>query len=284
MAHLLKQVEGLAKGDGVSFCLTSPFPSAFHLEGINFVGALWSADGHWCPRFAGKGSGCCSVLCTPSLGGLVSGAKGMYSRNAPFCSVSSWDQCCRLCPSPPACPFPPLRKKAASSSEHSWAQKNARAAAQVLEAGGGTKQQWTESKGAEPKPSPSQSQRSWVKRSRVNGTWSQTSLEEDNTVESNQRNGAVQKQDTWMCGWSSFLGVCPSLSLIDSSLEKGNANYAEHPLSCVCPSSGTELSWGGGEHLFCVKHFLLRILLLLVLLLSLCFLFHLLSLTCYLNS
>lgn len=59
MAHLLKQVEGLAKGEGVSFCLTSLFPFAFHLEGIYFVGALWSVHGRWCPRFAHKGSSCC---------------------------------------------------------------------------------------------------------------------------------------------------------------------------------------------------------------------------------
>lgn len=47
MAHLLKQVEGLAKREGVSFCLVSPVLSTVHPEGVHFVRAFWSPHGHW---------------------------------------------------------------------------------------------------------------------------------------------------------------------------------------------------------------------------------------------
>lgn len=47
MAHLLKQVEGLAKREGVSFCLVSPILSTVDTEGVHFVRAFWSPHGHW---------------------------------------------------------------------------------------------------------------------------------------------------------------------------------------------------------------------------------------------
>lgn len=51
MAHLLKQVEGLAEREGVSFYLISPPPPVPNFgtdqqEGVHFGGALWSPQGH----------------------------------------------------------------------------------------------------------------------------------------------------------------------------------------------------------------------------------------------
>lgn len=76
-------------------------------------------------------------------GGLVSGEKGIYSRSAPFffpfflggvAGTSTEDSV----PLPAAAhPFPSLRRNAAPSSEHSWAHRNVRAAALVLETGVG---------------------------------------------------------------------------------------------------------------------------------------------------
>lgn len=139
-------------------------------------------------------------------GGLFSGEKGLYSRSAPFCSISSWDQGRGLCLFPAAThPFPSLRKNAAPSSEHSWAQQNSSATALLLEAVGDkaaenrVKMSWAQ---AQPQPSPLQL--SGVVQSKCHYVeWNKrSSLEEDNTVCSQARGMEQSKSRTHGAVWT----------------------------------------------------------------------------------
>lgn len=166
MAHLLKQVEGLAKGEGVSYCLTSPFPSAFHLEGVCFVGALSSAHGYWCPRFARKRRSCCPILCTSSLGGPGFRTKRNVQQKCTIffrfflgevAGTSTVDSVPLLLPLIPSHPSGRMQLQAVNTAELT---KMHTLQHQCRKQVWGTKQWQIESKRAEPKPSPSQIQHS----------------------------------------------------------------------------------------------------------------------------